>query len=253
MFDAPYQPRRRLSFFEEEFGAAFTPPPVFIWRLLQDQWRFDESKMRVLARLANKNRNVIDIGANKGVYTHFLGWCGAHVHAFEPNPPIYRMLARAIPSNGTAYDIALGARNTERTDLFVPLYGKMAVNADATLDPQAKEKRHTVVEVPCRTLDSFNFQNVGLIKLSVNGGECAILDGARETIARDRPLLFLTLREGESCGCASSLAYLKTFATGISVLRGDAVLPLDAFDPGRDCGIAARKAKGDPTFIVRTG
>ncbi len=250
MFDAPLQPRRRLTFFEAEFGAAFAPPPVYIWRLLHDQWRVDEEKMRILARLTDKSRSIIDVGANKGVYTHFLGWCGASVHAFEPNPPMHRVLARAVPPNGTAYAVALSDRNAPTSDLVIPLYGKVAMNADATLDPRAKTRRHKIVEVPCRTLDSFNFRNVGLIKLSVNGSERAVLDGARETIARDRPVLFLTLREGEACGCAATLSYLKTFARRIYFMRDGGQIPVEDFDPIPACGTPARKAGVNHTFIV---
>jgi hypothetical protein len=51
-------------------------------------------------------------------------------------------------------------------------------------------------QVDVRTLDSFGFNDVRFIKADVEGSEREVLDGARETIARDRPMLLLELLSG---------------------------------------------------------
>ena len=51
-------------------------------------------------------------------------------------------------------------------------------------------------EVEVRRLDDFAFENVRFIKADVEGSEREVLDGARETIARDRPALLLELLSG---------------------------------------------------------
>ena len=43
--------------------------------------------------------------------------------------------------------------------------------------------------VPMRTLDSFGLQNVDYIKLDVEGFELFVLEGARETLLRCRPVV----------------------------------------------------------------
>jgi hypothetical protein len=50
--------------------------------------------------------------------------------------------------------------------------------------------------VEVRTLDSFRFPDVRFIKADVEGSEREVLDGAKETIARDRPVLLLELLSG---------------------------------------------------------
>ena len=47
------------------------------------------------------------------------------------------------------------------------------------------------MEVEARTLDSFEFASVGLIKLDIQGAEYSALIGARETILRHRPVLLI--------------------------------------------------------------
>lgn len=46
------------------------------------------------------------------------------------------------------------------------------------------------------TLDDFGFTNVRFIKADVEGSEREVLDGARATLARDRPIILLELLSG---------------------------------------------------------
>ena len=49
------------------------------------------------------------------------------------------------------------------------------------------KKPKDVVDVPCRTIDSYNFQDVDAIKIDVEGSELFVMEGALETIKRCRP------------------------------------------------------------------
>src|SRR5262249_56409692 len=51
-------------------------------------------------------------------------------------------------------------------------------------------------EVEVRTLDSYGFTDVRVIKVDVEGGEMDVLEGARQTILRDRPALIVELLTG---------------------------------------------------------
>jgi hypothetical protein len=51
-------------------------------------------------------------------------------------------------------------------------------------------------EVEIRTLDEFRLTGVRFIKADVEGSEREVLEGARETIARERPPILLELLSG---------------------------------------------------------
>src|SRR5262249_61254979 len=48
-----------------------------------------------------------------------------------------------------------------------------------------------IYDVEVRTLDEIGLAGVRFVKADVEGGEREVLDGARATIARDRPLILL--------------------------------------------------------------
>jgi hypothetical protein len=60
----------------------------------------------------------------------------------------------------------------------------------------AQFPRTRAYDVAVRTLDSFALADVRFIKVDVEGSEREVLDGARTTIARDRPALLLELLSG---------------------------------------------------------
>lgn len=45
-------------------------------------------------------------------------------------------------------------------------------------------------DVPVRTLDSYGFTDVAVIKIDVENMELAVLRGAMETIQRERPVIY---------------------------------------------------------------
>lgn len=53
-------------------------------------------------------------------------------------------------------------------------------------ETQIKKAQH-IVQVPARTIDSFNFEDVDAIKIDVEGSELFVIEGAQQTIDRYRP------------------------------------------------------------------
>jgi FkbM family methyltransferase len=56
-------------------------------------------------------------------------------------------------------------------------------------DPAQVKKQEAVVNVDCRTIDSYNFDDVDAIKIDVEGSELFVMEGALETIKRCRPAI----------------------------------------------------------------
>ena len=216
---------------EERLKYALIPPRLYMWRLIRKHLRKGEAELKYLPQVVPRGRTAIDIGANKGVYTHLLARLCQSVEAFEPNPKIYRILTRFLPSNVVAHQTALSDR-VGTAELIVPMYGGGFSNQTASLNPRKRNEGSGVVRVTQRTLDSYGFNNVGFIKIDVEGFESSVLEGARETILRERPILQVELEE-QHTGQAimQSIAAVESMGMQAFFLRDGILRPIADFDP----------------------
>jgi hypothetical protein len=95
-------------------------------------------------------------------------------------------------------------------------------------------------DVETRTLDEVGLAGVRFVKADVEGGEREVLDGARATIARDRPIILLELLSGTHDNpAAETAAICETFGyEAFIVQRGEKIAALPA---------SARIRAGGPT------
>lgn len=139
-----------------------------------------------LAAKAGKDKLVLDIGANIGVVSQALEKSGFTVEAFEPLFDIYELLTANF--KGRAHNIALGHQEGVTV---MPRLDYSQHNNYGGFSVGTASKALGAVQVPVKTLDSFNFQNVGLIKIDVEGFEEGVLRGAVDTIARCKPVMYI--------------------------------------------------------------
>ena len=152
---------------------------------------------------------LIDAGAHEGLLTLPLADLpGAAVIAFEPLAPARAALlsAAAGRANVTVRGEALGDA-PGRIDLSVPVLdgAPQWQWASTAKDYAAHEGGRVAVRreaVPVITLDSLGLADVTAIKIDAEGAEYAILRGARDTLARCRPVLTLELEERHAEGCS---------------------------------------------------
>jgi hypothetical protein len=85
-------------------------------------------------------------------------------------------------------------------------------------------------DVEVRTLDEFRLVDVRFVKADVEGSEREVLDGARVTIARDRPIILLELSSGtHEDPAADTAAICESFAyDAFIVQRGEKIAALPA-------------------------
>jgi FkbM family methyltransferase len=119
------------------------------------------------------------------------------VVSFEPNPDYARFAKWMLRGRAQVHEVAISDR-PGRATFYVPLSddGMVLHFAGNLKQTHSQFKNQQTYDVELRMLDSFAIPNVRFIKVDVEGSEREVLDGARQTIARDRPGLLLELLSG---------------------------------------------------------
>lgn len=134
---------------------------------------------------------VFDVGANLGFYTTLLAdlvGLSGRVHAFEPDPLSFGILARrtAKRANVESHQTAVGDHTGSIT-----LYCHRSNRADNRVHPSLGEETAEAVEVPLTTLDDYcaarGISRIDAVKIDVQGAEVAVLAGFERALARTRP------------------------------------------------------------------
>jgi len=216
---------------EEKLKSFLIPPPLHLFLLSHFMFRKGEPDLKMLHRVVDPKRASVDAGANRGIYTFWLQRFSRHVYAYEPNPKMFEILKRGVKGNVTVKPIALSNESSERM-LRIPMRRKGYSNQGASLDPNVINRNYGEVEVTSKRLDEEDLDNVGFIKIDVEGHEFEVLEGARETIRRDRPVLLIEIEENRYetpietlLKRVTDLGY-KCFFTDRDGLKG-----MDGFDP----------------------
>jgi FkbM family methyltransferase len=143
--------------------------------------------------IARPNSNFIDGGAHMGVYSILLADQFKSVLAFEPQTRTYLQLCGNIFINEKENITPICAALTDKenaNDLK-----KLSIVSDdgggSTLESTPEQVKRTE-EVRTTALDYYDLEDVGLIKLDVEGSEYAALRGAEHTLKRNKypPIIF---------------------------------------------------------------
>jgi len=131
----------------------------------------------------------IDIGAHVGWWTFFMASKGIEVHAFEPSPQSYPILAEKAKKYSSihVYPVALGQ---ECRDSKLMLHSQSGHDSLVKVEKDFSGKQALIT---IRTLDSFQFHNIGLIKIDTEQYEVPILLGATRTISVHKPRLIIEI------------------------------------------------------------
>jgi len=151
--------------------------------------KYRNPELKLIAKIINKDQISIDIGANLGLFTHFMSKSSKHVFAFEPNPYPLRNLKHLVEKNVTVLPIALGNTNG-LTEIRIPHHENGWSSNGASLASKTEEPGK-IIDIQCRKLDSLNLENIGLIKIDVEGFEIEVLKGARETLLKNKPAMII--------------------------------------------------------------
>jgi FkbM family methyltransferase len=207
------------------------PPSVFYRQRIAQEARTGEPELAVLAELVPRGGIAVDVGANVGFFAYALADIADRVVAFEPNPD-YAFFARwMLRGRAEVREIALSDASGRGT-LYVPLsdQGMLLHLAGSLKRSHVQFRNIKTYDVEIRTLDEAGLAGVRFVKADVEGGEREVLDGARATIARDRPIIMLELLSGTHENPAADVAAIcDSFGyEAFIVQRGEKIAALPA-------------------------
>jgi FkbM family methyltransferase len=181
--------KRNYLLFKNDCGVTSAAREGWIY----EQFLFDYCKQH----LDLSGRTVIDIGANFGYHSlEFADMVAhGHVHSFEPQRLVYYQLCGNVFANGyanvTAHNIALGEKSGQLKMENIDYWSQDTINVGNSHLNAYTQGGYNWVDV--RTLDSYNFTDVAMIKIDVQGYEPQVLDGAIMTIQQNRPTIFIEI------------------------------------------------------------
>jgi FkbM family methyltransferase len=173
------------------------PPSLFYRRRIAQEARSGEPELAVLSELVPHGGTAVDVGANLGFFAYALADIAHRVVAFEPNPDYASFARWMLRGRAEVHQLALSDR-CGRGTLHVPLSDTGMVLHLAGSLKRTHSQFHNIqtYDVEVRTLDEFGLTDVRFVKADVEGSEREVLDGARATIARNRPTMLLELLAG---------------------------------------------------------
>lgn len=163
-----------------------------IARAIELSGGFAEGAVRLLAGLLRPGDVAVDVGANIGALAvplaRRVGPAGRLI-AFEPMRLPFLCLCAAAVLNGLAQleprQQALGDAAGEAALPPLDPFSPSNAGALSLVGASGPEK------VPVLTLDSLALPSLALLKIDAEGMDWAVLDGARETLRRCRPAVYL--------------------------------------------------------------
>ncbi len=136
---------------------------------------------------AKSRRRAIDAGAHVGFWSAPLAAAFAHVEAFEPQALVRECFLANVPESNVRLHAAglYAGGGSANCNIIAPNSGMSYLSMDGA------------GETPLHALDEWHWDDVDFIKIDVEGLELAVLQGARDTLIRCRPLLLV--EHGQQC------------------------------------------------------
>ena len=164
-----------------------------------------EKELSIIGDFTDKNKEAVDVGVYRGVYTYKLSKEFKHVHAFEPNPLIYPFLEKnltKIVKNMTLKNLALSDSNGD-VNLRIPSRSKSIFKTNyeeiyklgcATIHEGNKIDNKNNFKVKKIKLDDLlEDKNISFIKIDVEGHEREVLSGSKKIISKNMPNLLVEI------------------------------------------------------------
>jgi FkbM family methyltransferase len=175
-----------------------------ISRMIMETGEWEPATWAAMREDLHPGATFVDVGAHIGICAlrakAIVGPNG-RVVAVEPHPDMQRALRENIKASGA--DVIVAPFACADNEMTLALYTGSQSNSGSSSLSKANActwgAMGAVHQVLAKTLDSIlqqaGIDRVDVLKIDVEGAELAVLQGARGTLARNRPVLMLELDE----------------------------------------------------------
>ncbi len=219
---------KEIEFFFKKF---FFPEGFLLKRRLQRSIkRSDEQEINLVKKFIKSGTDSIDVGVYRGVYSYEMSKYSEKVHYFEPNPIIFEYINKNLKKfikNIHLYNFALSNQN-KTINLKIPIrnsnsnkeiFEEYYEMGKATIHNENNFENYENFEIQTKKIDELSFDNkISFIKIDVEGHELEVIEGAKNTIKKDKPILLVEIEKqytkkevGESINFINSLGYKSYF------------------------------------------
>lgn len=154
-----------------------------------------ETHITRFVKAYNKNyniKNIIDVGANFGYHTIFFSKeVSENVYGFEPQHQNYQLLEYNIKNNNVSnaiiYNLACG---NDKCDVKMPIIQTTNQVNMGDFTPNIITTKHYSITKSI-LLDEFDFPQIDLIKIDVQGWEKLVLLGSSKLLTQYKPTLIV--------------------------------------------------------------
>ena len=138
--------------------------------------------------LIRSKSSIFDAGANLGIFSIYVAvkYPDSIIYAFEPTPTTFSALKENVKyyPNIKVFNYALGEAEGNSSIIVMPNSGSNHIGEGG-------------IPVKIKTIDSTNFK-IDFLKIDVEGYEANVLNGAKETIRKYKPVIVMSAYHKEN-------------------------------------------------------
>lgn len=188
--------------------------------------RYQGKKQDLALSFCKQKRVAVDVGAHIGLWSFYLAQQFEYLHAFEP----VAEHRRCFDMNVVGCEVDPGFRLNLHECALGDHEGSIAMHTSQ--GSSGDSWVNGAGDIPLRTLDSFELQDVDFIKLDCEGGELSALKGAEQTLLRCKPCVIVEQKPGRAdkfgLPPTGAVQYLESLGAKLKAkMSGDYVLAWD--------------------------